>query len=109
MAEAQNDYRLVIFEEPDDPLAVRDLLCGVTGIHPTDAMQWVARTPGIWPRPLAEGETRELLDGLAGRSPAEPQPAAHHPRRRLPARRLPHPGAARRADPLAPLGEGRAR
>jgi hypothetical protein len=64
MAEVQNDYRLVIFAAPDDPRAVRDLLCGVTGIHPTDAMQWVARTPGIWPRPLAEGETRELLDGL---------------------------------------------
>lgn len=64
MAEVKNDYRLVIFAEPDDSRAVRDLLCGVTGIHPTDAMQWVARIPGIWPRPLAEGETRELLDGL---------------------------------------------
>jgi hypothetical protein len=27
-------------------------------------MQWVARAPGIWPQPLAEGEVRELLDGL---------------------------------------------
>ena len=59
-----NSYRLVVFEAPDDPRAVRDLLCAVTGIHPTDAMLWVNRTPGIWPRPLAEGEVRELLDGL---------------------------------------------
>jgi hypothetical protein len=64
MAEAKNDYRLVIFAQPADPQAVRDPLCTVTGIHPTDAMQWVARTPGIWPRPLAEAQTRALLDGL---------------------------------------------
>jgi hypothetical protein len=64
MTKPDNSYRLVLFEEPDDPQAVRDLLCGVTGIHPTDAMQWVARAPGIWPQPLAEGEVRELLDGL---------------------------------------------
>lgn len=59
-----NTYRLVVFHEPQDPRAVRDLLCAVTGDHPTDAAQWVARTPGIWARPLAEGEVRELLDGL---------------------------------------------
>lgn len=64
MPKADNTYRLIVFEAPDDPRAVRDLLCGVTGIHPTDAMQWVARAPGIWPQPLAEGEVRELLDGL---------------------------------------------
>ncbi|MFO0958325.1 MAG: hypothetical protein U0800_13000 [Isosphaeraceae bacterium] len=57
-------YRLVIFHAPDDPRAVRELLCAVTGDHPTDAAQWVARAPGIWARPLAEGEVRELLDGL---------------------------------------------
>lgn len=64
MPTADNTYRLVVFEEPEDPPAVRDLLCAVTGIHPTDAMLWVARAPGIWPQPLAEGEVRELLDGL---------------------------------------------
>jgi|SRR5579864_505493 len=64
MSTPDNTYRLVVFEAPDDPHAVRDLLCGVTGFHPTDAMRWVARTPGIWPQPLAEGEVRELLDGL---------------------------------------------
>src|SRR4051812_30395911 len=57
-------YRLVVFEEVDDPQGVRDLFCKVTGIHPTDAMQWVARVPGVWPRPLPEAETRTLLDGL---------------------------------------------
>src|ERR1700738_2927493 len=65
MPQPDNTYRLVVFDHPDDPQAVRDLMCGVTGIHPTDAMQWVARrAPGIWPQPLAEGEVRELLDGL---------------------------------------------
>jgi hypothetical protein len=64
MSTPDNTYRLVIFDRPDDLPAVRDLLCSVTGDHPTDAAQWVARTPGIWPRPLAEGEVRELLDGL---------------------------------------------
>jgi hypothetical protein len=57
-------YRLVVFEAVDDPQGVRDLFCKVTGIHPTDAMQWVARVPGVWPRPLPEAETRTLLDGL---------------------------------------------
>ncbi|MBX6314359.1 MAG: hypothetical protein IRY99_15820 [Isosphaeraceae bacterium] len=64
MPKPDNAYRLVVFDAPDDPQAVRDLLCGVTGMHPTDAMQWVARTPGILPQPLAEGEVREILDGL---------------------------------------------
>jgi hypothetical protein len=57
-------YRLVVFEEIDDPPKVRDLFCRVTGTHPTDAMQWVARVPGVWPQPLPEAEVRELLDGL---------------------------------------------
>jgi hypothetical protein len=64
MNKADNTYRLVIFAAPEDPVAVRDLLCSITGLHPTDAMQWVARAPGVWPQPLAEGEVREILDGL---------------------------------------------
>ena len=64
MATADDGYRLVLFDAPDDPPAVRDLLCRVTGIHPTDAMRWVARSPGVWPRPLSEREARALLDGL---------------------------------------------
>ena len=64
MSKPDNTYRLVIFEAPEDRHAVRDLFCGVTGIHPTDATQWIARAPGVWPHPLAEGEVRELLDGL---------------------------------------------
>jgi hypothetical protein len=59
-------YRLVVFDavdEDDLPLA-RELFCKVTGIHPTDATQWIARTPGVWPRPLPEEQARALLDGL---------------------------------------------
>jgi hypothetical protein len=64
MTKPDNTYRLVVFDEPDDPQAVRDLVCGVMGLHPTDAMQLIAKSPGIWQHPLAEGEVRELLDGL---------------------------------------------
>lgn len=64
MPVADNTYRLVIFDAPEDPPAVRDLITGVTGLHRTDVMQWVARFPGVWPQPLAEGEVREILDGL---------------------------------------------
>jgi hypothetical protein len=60
----QQPYHIVVFEAPEDPPAMRDLLCRVTGAHPTDAMQWVARTPGIWRRPLPEDQVRPLLDGL---------------------------------------------
>ena len=75
-----NSYRLVVFATPEDPQAVRDLLCGVTGIHPTDAMLWVNKAPGVWPRPLAEGEVRELLDGLYELGvPAEARHVDHMP------------------------------
>jgi hypothetical protein len=57
-------YRLVVFEEVDDPPAVRDLVCRVTRAHPTDAMQWLARLPGVWPHPLPGDQVRPLLDGL---------------------------------------------
>jgi len=61
---AEKDYRLIIFDAPDDPRALRDLFQAVLGLHPTEAMQWAKRTPGLFPWPLAEGEVRELLDGL---------------------------------------------
>lgn len=66
MAKATSEpwYRLVVFDAIDEPTAVRDLFCKVTGLHPTDAMQWVARAPGVWPKPLNGGQARELLDGL---------------------------------------------
>ena len=57
-------YRLVVFDELDNPQPVRDLFCQVLGVHPTDSAQWVARVPGVWPKLLAEGEVRQLLDGL---------------------------------------------
>jgi hypothetical protein len=57
-------YRLVIFEPIAEPHAVRDLLCEVLGVHPTDAMQWIARLPGTWPKILEEQDVRRLLDEL---------------------------------------------
>ena len=57
-------YRLVIFDTIDDPLTLRELVCRVTGMHPTDAVQWLARAPGLWPKALDEAEVRKLLDGL---------------------------------------------
>jgi hypothetical protein len=64
MAETEAQYRLVVFDEIDNPHPVRDLFASATGTHPTDAMQWVARAPGVWPKPLDETATRKLLDGL---------------------------------------------
>ena len=62
---AEPQYRLVVFDEVDDPSAVRDLFCKVTGLHPTDAMLWVAKsTPGSWPKPVSADQARALLDGL---------------------------------------------
>jgi hypothetical protein len=57
-------YRLVIFDPIVEPTELRDLICRVTGMHPTDAVQWLARAPGTWPQPLAETTVRELLDGF---------------------------------------------
>jgi hypothetical protein len=64
MAENGPLYRLVVFDEIDDPQPVRDLFVAATGTHPTDASQWVARVPGVWLKPLDEATTRKLLDGL---------------------------------------------
>ena len=64
MAGTEPLYRVVVFDELDDLKPVRDLFVATTGTHPTDAAQWVARVPGVWPRPLDEATTRALLDGL---------------------------------------------
>ena len=64
MAGSDPSYRVVVFDAPEDPKAARDLFARVTGLHPTEAMVWVARAPGILPRPLNEPQTRALLDGL---------------------------------------------
>ena len=57
-------YRLVIFDAIDDRQELREVVCSVTGMHPTDAVQWLARAPGVWPQQLEEPEVRKLLDGL---------------------------------------------
>ena len=57
-------YRLVIFEPIVEPQPVRDLFGRAAGMHPTDAMQGIARAPGTWPWPMEETEVRQVLDGL---------------------------------------------
>ena len=57
-------YRLVIFDAIEDPKELRELICKATGAHPTDAVQWLARTPGLWPWPLDETAAKTILDGL---------------------------------------------
>jgi hypothetical protein len=64
MPETAPRYRLVIFEAIDDPQSLRDMICEATGMHPTDVVQWLARAPGVWPRPVDEPTVRRLLDGL---------------------------------------------
>ena len=57
-------YRLVIFDAIESPQELREVVCGMTGMHPTDAVQWLARAPGVWPQQMEEPEVRKLLDGL---------------------------------------------
>lgn len=64
MPKASPQYRLVIFDAIDDPKELRELICKATGAHPTDAVQWLARTPGLWPWPLDEATATTILDGL---------------------------------------------
>jgi hypothetical protein len=64
MATTTPQYRLVIFDAIAEPSELRELVCRVTGMHPTDAVQWLARAPGTWPQPLEEATVRALLDGL---------------------------------------------
>jgi hypothetical protein len=64
MSKSPPQYRLVIFDAIEDPQTIRDLVCQVTGMHPTDVAQWLARAPGTWPQPLPEPQVRRLLDGL---------------------------------------------
>jgi hypothetical protein len=54
----------VIFDTIDDPQELREMICGATGLHPTDAVQWLARAPGVWPQLLDEPTVRRVLDGL---------------------------------------------
>ncbi len=64
MPTPNESYLLVVFDAIDDPDAVRDVLSRATKMHPTDAMHWVARMPGIGPRPLDKGQIKEVLDAL---------------------------------------------
>ncbi|WP_337177384.1 hypothetical protein [Paludisphaera sp.] len=64
MPKASPQYRLVIFDAVEDPRELRDLIRQATGAHPTDAVQWLARTPGLWPWPLDKATVTTILDGL---------------------------------------------
>jgi hypothetical protein len=64
MPDSAPRYRLVIFDVIDNPQELREMICGATGMHPTDVVQWLARAPGIWPQPLDEATVRKMLDGL---------------------------------------------
>jgi hypothetical protein len=64
MASSTARYRLVIFDPIDDPQELRAMICEATGMHPTDAVQWLARAPGTWPQPLEEPVVRRVLNGL---------------------------------------------
>ncbi len=64
MPNSEPRYRLVIFDAIDNPQELRPMICEATGMHPTDVVQWLARSPGVWPRPLDQPTVRKLLDGL---------------------------------------------
>jgi len=64
MSKAPPQYRLVIFDPVENPKELRDLFSRATGAHPADAVQWLGRTPGVWPRPVDEATAKTILDGL---------------------------------------------
>ena len=52
----------MIFDVVEDPTQVREMVCSATGMHPTDAVQWLARAPGVWPRDLRRrSDIREVI------------------------------------------------
>ena len=63
-AKSEPQYRLMVFDAIDDPKAARDLFCKITGINGPDALIWLAKAPGPWPRMLSASQTKQLLDGL---------------------------------------------
>lgn len=64
MPDTAPKYRVVIFDSVDNPQELREMIRGATGMHPTDAVQWLARAPGVWPQPYDDATVRKLLDGL---------------------------------------------
>ena len=117
MSTTTPQYRLVIFDTIDEPHGAARPVCRVTGMHPTDAVQWLARARG--PGPAAGGgrgsqaagwpvEAGDRGRGLADRPVSGAEPAADGPSRRVPRRRVPDRGPAGRADALGALGPDRA-
>ena len=64
MSSTPPKYRVVIFDAIDEPKSLRELISKATGAHPADALQWLAKAPGVWPKELDEPSTRTLVDGL---------------------------------------------
>ena len=63
-AKSEPQYRLMVFDTIDEPKAARDLFCKHTEISGGDALIWLSKAPGPWPRPLGAEQTKQLLDGL---------------------------------------------
>lgn len=64
MSSDNDAFLLVVFDAIEDVDAVRNLLCEATGLHPTDATQWIARMPCVSMRPLPKVQAERVLDGL---------------------------------------------
>ncbi len=64
MVEPEPQYRLVIFDAIDDLPRVRTVFTRVTGVHRTDATQWLSKAPGVWPQTIPVEQVKPLLDGL---------------------------------------------
>ena len=63
-AKSEPQYRLMVFDSIEEPKVTRDLFCKVTEITSSDALIWLAKAPGPWPRTLSAAQTKQLLDGL---------------------------------------------
>lgn len=57
-------FRVVVFAAPDDPSDLGEVLSGVLGLHPTDALVQARYAPGLLPDTLPEKTARHLVDEI---------------------------------------------
>jgi len=57
-------FRVVVFAAPDDPSDLAEVLSGVLGLHPTDALTQTRFAPGLLTDTLPEKTARHLVDEI---------------------------------------------
>jgi hypothetical protein len=63
-AQAGDEYQVVVFGTPGDPLELRELLIEKLGLHPTDAQVRAHLAPGVLPDRLVKSKADELANAI---------------------------------------------